>query len=206
LNLIEKPSAFSVISSGYNHLITATSNYSTISGGVGNTVINSNEATITGGFRNIVYSRGGAISGGYYNYVSGRYGTVLGGSKNSVMARHATAMGFQAIARGQLSLVMGFGGNLDEDETDQSSFCQNSPVDDRSIKVCADRIMLNDVDVLQVAATTRRLEETHAGIAGAVQKLTHLQNRLAERRVEVQRQLAGQSARLASQHDLLLAL
>jgi len=62
----------------------ASSNYATISGGTGHTILNgSTYGTIAGGLSNTVYAAYGVVSGGRQNSVSGSYGIVVGGVFNT---------------------------------------------------------------------------------------------------------------------------
>jgi hypothetical protein len=74
-------------------------NFSTIAGGVGNTILdNLYEATIGGGYKNCITNGGlyGTISGGDQNTVAGEYATVPGGYNNLAAGAYSFAAGQSA--------------------------------------------------------------------------------------------------------------
>ncbi len=88
-------------SSDPNDTNVVSGNFSTIAGGVGNTILdNLYEASIGGGYKNCITNGGlyGTISGGDQNTAAGEYATVPGGYNNLAAGAYSFAAGDQAQA------------------------------------------------------------------------------------------------------------
>ena len=196
----------SSIGSGTKNTITDGSTYSCIAGGQGNVIVNAEYATNLGGQRNVIYSRAGTILGGFENLVTGRYASVLGGSRNTAKARHSAVMGYQAITSGQVSLVMGFGGHHgDLDKTNNDAFCALEAQYDNSVLICADQILLNDLDVGELITPFRRLKSSVNRVQETLDQLSDIQERFEQLRDELNQKLADQTELLNQQLSLLAA-
>jgi hypothetical protein len=209
-NVVEESKDYAAIASGANNLITAGSYYACIAGGANNAIADANYAAIGGGVKNVIYSTYGSIAGGFKNHVSGRFSAIIGGSRNSAMGRHSAALGFGSIAKGQQSLVMGFGAN-DDDTTDKEVLCELGSENDNTIKLCGDQILWNELDVYDVLSDiatppivyARQLESPESRIEESMMRLKTLQSKLDERRGLFKQQMKIQSIKLEEQLQVL---
>jgi trimeric autotransporter adhesin len=86
------------IPGGMANIIQSGSPYSTIGGGVSNT-ISASYAVIGGGTNNSINGNYAVIGGGSGNTVSGNYGSIPGGANNTVSGQYSFAAGNQATAQ-----------------------------------------------------------------------------------------------------------
>ncbi len=161
-------------------------------------------ATVVGGLRNAAFSNYASILGGLENQALGRYSTVVGGSRNTASARHAVALGFQARVQAQMSLVAAFAADA-AGTTDQDAQCGLGPTDDNAVKLCADAVFFNDVDLLPLLASAqRKLADREAREETIARRWEALRARVAATKAGVLARLAGQDAVLREQHAILL--
>lgn len=192
-----------VIGSGLRNDISDACPYSSITGGVGNQIYKASYAAVLGGLRNAAFSKHTAILGGFENVATGRLSTVVGGSRNTVAARHSAALGFQARVKSSLSLVAAFHANV-ANTTDQDAQCVLEATEDSSIKLCADYIFFNDIDLLQLVSNARRLSAVSNRATALSEEWKSLTDHAAVFRKESLAKLRAQSQILAEQERQLL--
>merc|ERR1712224_34702 len=124
-----------------------------------------------------------------------------GGSRNTANARHAVAAGYKAITKAQLSFAAGFAADIEgpTELTDTDVECKIGADDDYTIKFCASTVLFNEIDVLELMETSRRLTEVSERATELAERLSELGAELTLQRANFFDQMAAQTAILESQ-------
>lgn len=194
-------SDFTCIGSGLNNAISENSDYSTIDGGQGNQIYKADYGTVSGGLKNVVFSKHATIGGGFENEVAGRLSTIPGGSRNTAKGRHSALMGYKAFSQASVSMVAAFNGDVvgADSMTNNDAECLLGADDDFSIKVCADSVLLNDVDVLALLTTSQRQLSLMDRSSALDQRIDDLDVKMAVRQADFVKQMVEQTKMLTEQ-------
>ena len=169
----------SVIGGGFSN--SALNDYTVIAGGRGN-VATQEYSTVIGGVRNSLRSNYVTIGGGFSNTGQGRFVAVPGGRKNTAAGRHSVFLGSDGHTKNLDSVDHVFMMNFRARDGAPVSSSIDQP---NTISLQADEIYFNDVDVLALVGTARRLVENHDQVEAAVERVNALKLKLAERLAEL---------------------
>jgi len=125
-----------------------TADWSSIHGGWRNTA-QTNYNTVIGGKRVRAIAHYTTMIGGLNNLVSGRFATVIGGSGNTARGRFSFAAGRRARAMSDYSAALQF--------TSQFGICRTQT--ESSIKICTDKLYINNENVFNLFAGQNRRRE-----------------------------------------------
>jgi len=143
--------ARSAVVGGYDGRITGEN--SVILGGSGNTV-EGEQAVVVGGHANTASGDNSAVLGGQNSEARGANSVVVGGKHSKALAEDAVVMGALGTASHQGSIVL---------STLLEGVCQSEGA--HTLSICASRVLINGVDVVQQLALLEELVEAVEGAA-----------------------------------------